>query len=334
MNELDRLMAEYKPLSEPLDKRETQKLRKRVLSKISPVKKARRLALALAAAMCLLAACGAIAIGLFDSMSNVNRTEEMVEKYSLAFENPPSAAVEGHTVTVQAIIRSSSVARIIYDVTGSQSQISSWGHFINADGNIIRRIQSFFDDQPSGHTDTVPSPAFSQIRQSGPIGEVSGTGCTRYYADVNLPEDRDTVSLYIMSEEGGAEVLQLPLPEQIIADREAVLPDVPFLLDTDSGPMECTIRRILITPFHLRVEGIHEDGQRLLEAEDNTDWGSRIHLYDAEGKELLLGENGNFYCAGGGIGEKDFDYELRSYDLLDPADVAEIEIDGKRYPIR
>lgn len=71
--------------------------------------------------------------------------------------------------------------------------------------------------------------------------------------------------------------------------------------------------------------------------EGDMDWNRIIKLYNAEGKEIKVGRKGSLYAGSGGIGpESDpvFTIELDSYDLIDPAEVSEINIDGQRYQIK
>lgn len=329
MNELDQMMTEYKPISEPLTEEEMLKLKQKILQKSRSKRKARRLILALAAAVCLLAACGAAAIGLFDSMSDTNQTAKMVEKYSLAPENPLRAAVDGHTVTVQAILRSDNIARVIYDITGSERQLNDWTFFGDSEGRAIVRVQMLTNGQPSGHTDVLPDHE-NQMRQSASIGAVPESNSVRYFADLSLTEDADTVSIYVLSEGGSAEVLQAALPEPI-EEKELSLPDAALSVTAEGVKIDCLLQKIRITPFRVIVEGICEGNGPYAPIE--ADWSGLIRLYGTDGKEIRIGKDGSFFSANGHMGDKDFSVELGSYDLLDPADVTEIEIGGVKYPV-
>lgn len=278
-----------KPLSEPLAEEEMLKLKQKILQKSRPKRKTHRLILVLAAAMCLLVACGAVAIGLFDSMSDTNQTTEMVEKYSLALENPPSTTVDGHTVTVQAIICSDNIARVIYDITGSEKQLNDWTRFYDSEDRAILRIQMFTNGQPSGHTDVVPDHD-NQIRQSSSIGKVPKNNSFRFFADLSLTDGTDTVSVYVLSEDNSAEVLQAELLEPI-EEKELSFSDAALTATAEGVKIHCLIQKIRI------------------------------------------GKDGSFFSASGHTGDKDFSAELGSYDLLDPEEVAKIEIGGVKYPI-
>lgn len=334
MNELDKLIETYAPLSEPLSQLEMQTLKKKVLAKAVQKKKPYKLILALAAAMCLLAACGAAAIGLFDSMTNVNRTEAMVEKYSLTLDNPPSATVDGHTVTVQAVIRSDTIARVIYDVTGSERKINSWNFFRDTQDQTLLRIQLCNDGQPTGYITDIPELVTGRIgqnRQSGSIGKVPENDSIRYFTDMDLTENADTISMYILYEAGGAEVLQIDLPEPI-TEKCSSLPDIVFYPDSGDKNIEYTLENVTITPFRLTITGIHNDEQLSL-FENEPDWNKFIRLYDANGTDITFGRKGTFFTAGGSVGPDDFMVELGSYDLIDPATVSAIEINGVKYPL-
>lgn len=336
MNELDKLMEQYEPISSPLPEDELRALRKRVLAGSRPKKKSCRLMIALAACICLLAACGVIAAGLFDSMTHVNQTSLLVEKYGQVLEDPPSVTVDGHTLTWQAIIRSDSVARIIYDITGSQQQTNDWISFRDeAEDRWVLRVQPLTNGQPAGHTEELPGIGSSagrcQLRQSGPIGKVSETGSTRYFADLDLTEGADTISLYVLSEDGTAEVLQAALPEPA-AEKCSALPDVIYPVSTNDGQADYIFQQVTITPFRIILEGVHEDASMSL-LDDGPDWYSLIHLYDAEGEEIQIGKDGSFYTASGSLGPEDFTVTLGSYDLIDPEKVAEIEINKERFPL-
>lgn len=336
MTELDRLFAEYEPLSPPLEEQEIQAIQKRIQMKTAPRRINRRLAILLAAAMCLLAACGAIAIGLFDTMTDVNQTEKLVKKYGLVLEEPQSVTVDGHTVTLQAMIRSDTIARIVYDVSGSENEANSWGSFENPlTGRMHLRVQPLTNGQPSGYTDLIPDygseAGYCMLRQSGPVGHVSESNSTRYFADFDLTENADTVSLYVLYESGGAEVLQAPLPEPA-AEKQAALPDVAIPVTTEEGEVNYIFQQVVITPFYLSLSGIHNDELMTL-WDAPYDWYQYIRLYDANGKELQIGRDGTFFTTSGNLGPDDFTIELGTYDLLDPSEVAEIEIDGVRYPV-
>lgn len=335
MNKLDQLMAQYQPLSAPLTDSELQHLKRRVMSKSRPRHRARRISLALAAAVCLLAACGAAVIGLFDTMTGTNQTAAMVEEYGLTIENPQSAQVDGHTVTVHAVIRSDTIARIIYDVSGSRRQVSDWETFRDKDGRVVLRIQPVTNGQPSGHVDALPGfreTEASQLRQSGFIGKTEDTGAMRCYADLDLTEDADTVSLYIQSESGGAEVIEVPLlnpvPEKALTFEEPVQ----LTVSTRDGNLECELYSIVVTPFRLTVEGTRIGNLGMMSA-DLTELQNHIRLCNQDGTEIKLGKDGSLFTASGSYDEKDFTIELNSYDLLNPSDITSIEIDGVSYPL-
>lgn len=332
MNKLDQLMTEYEPLSAPLSDTELQALKKRVLTKSRPRRKSYKLILAMAAVMCLLAACGAVVIGLFDTMTGTNQTAALVDKYSLTIDNPQSVTVDGHTVTVQAVIRSDTMARIIYDISGSRRVVRNFSSFRDAENRVISRIQALTNGQPSGHSDAVPGTeevGYSQTRQSGPIGKVSESNAMRYYTDLDLTEGADSVSLYVLSEQGGAEVIQTGLPNPIPEKELTLQEPVSITYKGKESTVNCAVCKITVTPFRLTLGGTH-DGQLLSLVDISADWEKLIHLYDENGREIKAGKNDSFYAGSGSLSMEEFTVELNSYDLIDPAEIAEIEINGIR----
>lgn len=148
--------------------------------------------------------------------------------------------MDGHTVTVQAVIRNNTIARIIYDVTGSERKANAWASFRDSQNRTLLRIQLCNDGQPTGYIADVPgleTGRIGQNRQSGPIGKAAETGSTRYFADMDLEENADTISMYILYEAGGAEVLQIDLP-QAISEKNCPLPEIAFYPDSDNKNTE------------------------------------------------------------------------------------------------
>lgn len=288
----------------------------------------------LAAAMCLLAACGAAALGLFDSMTGTNQTFALVEKYGTTMENAPSAETDGHTVTVRAILRSDTITRVIYDISGSKRSVNSWDRFKDAEGDTILRVQFLTNNQPSGHTDELPGSfktVYNQLRQSGPIGKVPDENACRWYADFDLTENVASVSIYLLSERNGAEVIQVELPDPV-AERELLLSDAPLMLPFGQDTISCKIQQVLITPFRVTLCGTHNSQMNsLLKADGN--WNELVKLYDIHGEEIQIGKDGSLNTMSGSVGPDSFTIELDCYDLLDPAEVTEIEIDSIRYPL-
>ncbi|MBS6397614.1 MAG: hypothetical protein KH452_10780 [Clostridiales bacterium] len=333
MKELEQWIIEHEPLSPELDAGEITALEQRILAKRPPRRKPLRLVLTLAAAMCLLAACGAAVLGLFDTMTAVNRTEQLVEEYSLTLEDVPSVTVDGHTVTAHAVIRSNGIARLIYDISGSSRQVSSWMIFQNEAGEHIYRIQLLAGPQTAKSLTTlsqIEETGHSTLRQAGPIGKVSDTKAVRYFSDMDIPEDADHISLCVIAEDGSAQVMDLPLPDAI-PEQGAEDLNIPVAFEgTDHQPSGCTIRSIRITPFRITLTGVMDQKE---ENPFDADWDMLIRLFDADGKAILTGKNGSFYSASGSYGEtnsEEFILELDSYDLIDPAKVAVIELDGNK----
>lgn len=271
--ELEVWMTAHETFSPALDDTETESLKKRILSKKISGRHPVRMFLALAAVMCLLAACGAAAVGLFDSMAETNRTEDLVEAYGLTLYDPPSLTADGRTLTVQSIIRSDTTARIIYDVTGNSRQVTNWSTIRQEDGTVLLRTQFLSGQTPYDENGTYTHQ--NLLRQSGHMGKTEDGHAIRCFADIDIPEGTEHVDL--------------------------------FLSPVDS----------------LQGTGL--------------EWENQITLYDAHGQEILVGKNGSYYSGGGSLGSQeqpDFQIELNSYDLIDPAEVYEAEIGGTRYILR
>lgn len=334
--ELEVWMTAHETFSPALDDTETESLKKRILSKKISGRHPVRMFLVLAAVMCLLAACGAAAVGLFDSMAETNRTEDLVEAYGLTLDDPPSLTADGRTLTVQSIIRSDTTARIIYDVTGNSRQVTSWSTIRQEDGTILLRTQFL-----SGQTPYDENGAYTHqnlLRQSGHMGKTEDGHAIRCFADIDIPEGTEHVDLFLLSEEHEAESLTLELPEPI-PDLQAKLPDAPVTFsppDKNGSDVDAVICRIQVTPFRLVLEGTFLSPVDSLQG-TGLEWENQITLYDAHGQEILVGKDGSYYSGGGSLGSQeqpDFQIELNSYDLIDPAEVYEAEIGGIRYILR
>lgn len=72
-----------------------------------------------AAALCLVAA-GAVVLGLFHPMSAANETNALVQKYGEVLDEPLTAEINGHTVSVKALLRGQYTLRILYDVDNAR----------------------------------------------------------------------------------------------------------------------------------------------------------------------------------------------------------------------
>lgn len=335
MNELDKMVANISPISPPLSEFEQVALKAKVVAKIRR-KKSVRFAF-LIAAMLSLVACGVLSIGYFNTMTETNNTSALIEKYGTIFSNPQSATVDNHTITVQAVVRSDSIARVIFDISGNKKETLNYRFFKNKDDVTIMRLQFLANGQPSGHSDLIPGEdglGYNLTRTSGIVGSVTESNSTRYFADVDLPKDASSISLYVLSQSGGAEVIQIALPNAIKNVSTTVnQANIHFKLSNEE--LDCTMESVTVTPFKVILKGKYS-GQKQEYFETPMNWSDIIKLYNTDGKQILIGKNGTFCGESSRIGSGEnpkFIVELGSYDIIDPAAVAEIEIDGVRYPV-
>ena len=105
MTELERWMNDHPPLADALTAEETAALRAKVLARRPRVHVLRGWRLAAAAAALCLVAAGAVVLGLFHPMSAANETNALVQKYGEVLDEPLTAEINGHTVSVKALLR-------------------------------------------------------------------------------------------------------------------------------------------------------------------------------------------------------------------------------------
>ena len=120
MTELERWMNDHPPLADALTAAETAALRQKVLARRPRVPALRGWrVMAAAAALCLVAA-GAVVLGLFHPMAAANETSALVQKYGVVLDEPLTAEINGHTVSVKALLRGQDTLRVLYDVDHAQ----------------------------------------------------------------------------------------------------------------------------------------------------------------------------------------------------------------------
>lgn len=78
MNELDKMVANIRPISPPLSEFEQAALKAKVVAKMKRKKSVRFVFLI--AAMLSLVACGVLSIGYFNTMTETNNTSALIEK--------------------------------------------------------------------------------------------------------------------------------------------------------------------------------------------------------------------------------------------------------------
>ena len=120
MTELERWMNDHPPLADALTAEETAALRQKVLARRPKPRVLRGWRLAAAAAALCLVAAGAVVLGLFHPMSAANETNALVQKYGEVLDEPLTAEINGHTVSVKALLRGQYTLRILYDVDNAR----------------------------------------------------------------------------------------------------------------------------------------------------------------------------------------------------------------------
>ena len=120
MTELERWMNDHPPLADALTAEETAALRQKVLARRPKPRVLRGWRLAAAAAALCLVAAGAVVLGLFHPMSAANETNTLVQKYGEVLDEPLTAEINGHTVSVKALLRGQYTLRILYDVDNAR----------------------------------------------------------------------------------------------------------------------------------------------------------------------------------------------------------------------
>lgn len=65
-------------------------------------------------------AAGAVVLGLFHPMSAANETNALVQKYGEVLDEPLTAEINGHTVSVKALLRDKNTLRVLYDVDNAK----------------------------------------------------------------------------------------------------------------------------------------------------------------------------------------------------------------------
>lgn len=120
MTELERWMNDHPPLADALTAEETAALRQKVLARRPKPRVLRGWRLAAAAAALCLVAAGAVVLGLFHPMSAANETNALVQKYGEVLDEPLTAEINGHTVSVKALLRDKNTLRVLYDVDNAR----------------------------------------------------------------------------------------------------------------------------------------------------------------------------------------------------------------------
>ena len=352
MSELERWIDDHPPLSEPLTAEDTAALRAKVLARSRKPRVLRSWRILAAAAALCLAAAGAVALGFFHPMSTANKATALVQKYGEVLEEPLTAEINGHTVSVRALLRGQYTLRVLYDVDNAQGMEPD---------DLVWDTANFTLYKP----ETASGKKWDYSARNAEVGPISGyavgTWDDRYAASEN-----DTLSCFVdiplLYEKGDIRTLYIRdlTDYSAKASVKITLPDAPTTLTvdvdktialkgghwfhadlTDEEAEEYpdatfAIQQIRVEPLAVSVRGMNH-GSLPLGGTSRYDIQSRVKLFRADGTELTYGWDGEFYKGYyGREGSNSGLMTLRvdTYDLIDPAAVAYIEIDGERFDIK
>lgn len=305
---------------------------------------------AAAAALCLVAA-GAVVLGLFHPMSAANETNALVQKYGEVLDEPLTAEINGHTVSVKALLRGQYTLRILYDVDNARGMEGD---------DLVWDTANFTLYKPKGASERKWDYGASNV-DVGPInGYAVGPWDGRYEASEN-----DTLSCFVdiplLYEKGNNRTLYIGdlTNYSAKASVKITLPDAPPTLTVDVKKTialkgghwfhydmtdeeaeqypDATfdIQEVRIEPLAVSVIGMNH-GSLPLGGTSRYDVQSRVKLFRADGTELTYGWDGEFYKGSYGRENKNsgqMTLRVDSYDILDPEAVAWVEIDGERFEV-
>lgn len=352
MTELERWMNDHPPLSEPLTAQETAALREKVLARRPKLRVVRGWRVAIAAAALCLVAAGAVVLGFFQPMSTANEANALVQKYGTVLDAPLTAEINGHTVSVKALLRGQYTLRILYDVDNAQGMEPD---------DLVWDTANFTLYKPEGASERKWDYGASNA-DVGPIsGYAVGPWDGRYEASEN-----DTLSCFVdiplLYEKSNNRTLYIGdlTNYSAKASVKITLPDAPPTLTVDVKKTialkgghwfhydmtdeeaeqypDATfdIQEVRIEPLAVSVRGMNH-GSLPLGGTSRYDVQSRVKLFRADGTELTYGWDGEFYKSsyGGRENKNSGQMTLRvdTYDLIDPAAIAYVEIDGERFAV-
>ena len=350
MTELEHWMNDNPPLADALTAEETAALRQKVLARRPRLHALRGWrVMAAAAALCLVAA-GAVVLGLFHPMSAANETNALVQKYGVVLDEPLTAEINGRTVSVKALLRDENTLRVLYDVDNAQGMepndlVWDTGAFYlrAADNSGDKRLYiasnaqvgpcygyavgSWAERNKASETDTLS--CFVDI----PLANTKLTQRTLYICSLSDYSAHASVKISLPD---APAALTLPIQKTItlkggpwfhsdLTDEEAAAyPDSSFDID-----------EIRIEPLAVSVIG-KSHGSPAGES-SRYDVQSRVKLLRADGSEMTYGWDGSFYA--GDYGRIDnsaglMTLRVDTYDLIDPAAIAYVEIDGERFEVK
>lgn len=334
MTELERWMNDHPPLADALTAEETAALRAKVLARRPKPRVLRGWRLAAAAAALCLVAAGAVVLGLFHPMSAANETNALVQKYGEVLDEPLTAEINGHTVSVKALLRDKNTLRVLYDVDNAKGMEPN---------DLVWDTGAFYCVQ---RTTAATSGSILQATRNT-VSEGDVLSC---YVDIPLTQTAtDTRTLYIcdLTNHKASAHVKVMLPDMA----EAVTLNVKKTIALKGGhwfhydmtdeeaeqypDATFDIQEVRIEPLAVSVIGMNH-GSLPLGGTSRYDVQSRVKLFRADGTELTYGWDGEFYQGFyGRVSKYSGQSALRvnTYNLIDPEAVAWVEIDGERFEV-
>ena len=262
-----------------------------------------------------------------------------------------TAEINGHTVSVKALLRGQYTLRILYDVDNARGMEGD---------DLVWDTANFTLYKPKGASERKWDYGASNV-DVGPIsGYAVGPWDGRYEASEN-----DTLSCFVdiplLYEKGNNRTLYIGdlTNYSAKASVKITLPDAPPTLTVDVKKTialkgghwfhydmtdeeaeqypDATfdIQEVRIEPLAVSVIGMNHGSLPLGET-SRYDVQSRVKLFRADGTELTYGWDGEFYKGSYGRENKNsgqMTLRVDSYDILDPEAVAWVEIDGERFEV-
>lgn len=350
MTELERWMNDHPPLSEPLTAQETAALREKVLARRPKLRVVRGWRVAIAAAALCLVAAGAVVLGFFQPMSTANEANALVQKYGTVLDAPLTAEINGHTVSVKALLRGQYTLRILYDVDNAQGMEPD---------DLVWDTANFTLYKP----ETASEKKWDYGARNAEVGPISGYAVGPWDGRYAASES-DTLSCFVdiplLYEKSNNRTLYIGdlTNYSAKASVKITLPDAPPTLTVDVKKTialkgghwfhydmtneeaeqypDATfdIQEVRIEPLAVSVIGKSHGSPA--GGNSRYDVQSRVKLLRADGSELTYGWDGSFYAGDyGRIVNSAGLMTLRvdTYDLIDPAAIAYVEIDGERFAV-
>lgn len=297
---------------------------------------------AAAAALCLVAA-GAVVLGLFHPMSAANETNALVQKYGEVLDEPLTAEINGHTVSVKALLRDKNTLRVLYDVDHAQG-LEPWDLvWSTANFTFIPTEESALDKRmytvTNFGTGLCGGYAVGSFETRNATSESGILSC---FVDIPLhsnPAKMRTLWIGDLNNYDAKASLKVELPDAaqpitIAADTSIAMKGGPwFHYDLTDEEREAfpdgtfNITAIRIEPLAVSIVGSDYESEPRNLSRYNVQ--GRVKLYRADGSEITYGWDGNFFQGQ----YSPTVLRVDSYDILDPEAVAWVEIDGERFAV-